>query len=95
VSYLTGAGRLLDLDYGTEREVRYEVWHDEKIDNGQLYLRNTQVATGFDWFEYVGTNRHLVLVLSTGRRLTLERMLLDGHFTAATSDARGSTRETA
>jgi hypothetical protein len=39
---------------------------------------------GFDWFEYVGPNREVILIVSTGRRLRLGRVLLDGQFTGAT-----------
>jgi hypothetical protein len=81
---VTGTGRLLDLDHGTEREVRYEVWHEEDGISGQLYLRNPQTLIGFDWFEYVGPNREVILIVSTGRRLRLGRVLLDGQFTGAT-----------
>lgn len=81
---VSGTGRLVDLDHGTEREVRYEVWRDEEIISGQLYLRHAPAAIEFDWVEYVGPNRHLILVLSTGRRLGLGRMLIDGQFIGAT-----------
>jgi hypothetical protein len=88
----SGAGRLLDLDHGTEREVKYDVWHDPESINGQLFLRNTQADVGFDWVEYVGPDRHLVLVLSTGRRLRLGRMRFDGQFTGATFETWASAR---
>ena len=82
--HVKGIGRLLDLDHGTEREVSYEIWREEDIISGQLCVRHTSAVIGFDWVEYVGPHRHLVLVLGTGRRLGLGRMLIDGQFIGAT-----------